>query len=82
MDLFRLLFAPFVPPLIYGLICIPLSQFVLTLFPNAVTAQGNFSRPTMSNEKNDHRLQAITSLMHQIDHHSSANPIQPSQLES
>ena len=36
----------------------------------------------MSNEKNDHRLQAITSLMHQIDHHSSANPIQPSQLES
>ena len=40
MDLFRLLFAPFVPPLIYGLICTPLSQFVLTLFPNAVTAQG------------------------------------------
>ena len=35
----------------------------------------------MSNEKNDHRLQAITSLMNQIDHHSSANPIQPSQLE-
>ena len=40
MVLFRLLLAPFVPPLIYGLICIPLSQFVLTLFPNAVTAQG------------------------------------------
>ena len=36
----------------------------------------------MSNEKNDRRLQAITSLMRQIGHHSSAGPIQPSQLES
>ena len=35
----------------------------------------------MSNERNDRRLQAITSPMHQLGHHSSADPIQPRQLE-
>ena len=35
----------------------------------------------MSNERNDRRLQAITSLMHQLGHNSSDDPIQPRQLE-
>ncbi len=44
MDLFRLLFAPFVPPLIYGLICIPLSQFAYPLSKRCHGSRGNFSR--------------------------------------